>query len=405
MGGSRTDGLGGSALDEGAGHLKYRVRATLCSWKFWVMVILGGGGFVFTGYFMLKAGDTAMEAGEDVLAYNFYECDKMDSGCCNGLKSNCDKKIDEVTFAAIHNSMSNGQEGWLGPNNRLPHHGALVAGYRALMVDLFMYDDGFAADDVNGDSVDGERLYACHGVCSLGKRSAFDEFNITKSWLDNNPNEIVQYFFENPSGIEGDDALFDVFEELGLNDMLIEKDANGDWPSMKDAIAGGKRILVLKMAGCDSENSDTMTSGRACPVGYYNGFANMYDTPYSLAKLDEVYVREGDCADAPDCDYTYHREKGFDFRIQERGGVQVLFDEATGFGDSMFTMNHFITPPIAAFALQMNTKELLTDRVEALEKHFCQRVNWIAIDFWSVGEFGPLKATQWNNKRPVPTGC
>ena len=86
--------------------------------------------------------------------------------------------------------MSNGADGWLTPNHRLPHWDALEAGYRGLMIDIHLYDHDF--DDNTPD-----KLYACHGLCSFGKRSAADEFNITKTWLDKNPDEVIQIFFEN----------------------------------------------------------------------------------------------------------------------------------------------------------------------------------------------------------------
>jgi hypothetical protein len=98
--------------------------------------------------------------------------------------------------------MSNAQDVWLTPNNRLPHWGALQNGYRALMVDLYLHDDDFDEGEQTP-----KVLYTCHGLCAFGKRSAAAEFNVTKTWLDRNPNEVVQFFFENPDSYRADVEL------------------------------------------------------------------------------------------------------------------------------------------------------------------------------------------------------
>ena len=105
--------------------------------------------------------------------------------------------------------MSNAQDGWLSPNNFLPHIGALNAGYRALMIDTFLFDGDFNASTP-------DELYACHGLCAFGKRTAFDEFNHTKTWLDDNPQELIVLFMENYGGKEASDKMYDVFETLDM---------------------------------------------------------------------------------------------------------------------------------------------------------------------------------------------
>ena len=150
--------------------------------------------------------------------WSFKQC--RGSNCCNGLASNCDKPLNEITFAGVHNSMSNAQDGWLSPNNFLPHIGALNAGYRALMIDTFLFDGDFNASTP-------DELYACHGLCAFGKRTAFDEFNHTKTWLDDNPQELIVLFMENYGGKEASDKMYDVFETLDMNSMLVERKSDG----------------------------------------------------------------------------------------------------------------------------------------------------------------------------------
>jgi hypothetical protein len=398
MGGERGDGLDNNTMTARQYWGRFKKSAQF--------KILLAGGCCVGGFLVFKTmTDLGGLASEDVgEAFKFAEC--SGAGCCNGLTSNCDRKINEVTFAGIHNSMSNGEDGWLTPNNRFSHLGALKAGYRSLMIDIHLYDEDF-------DASTPDKLHACHGLCSFGKRTATAEFNITKVWLDENPNEVIQIFFENPDGYAGDYDLWQEFEAIGWNDMLVEKkwvdesdhSKGYTWPTLGECIANNKRIMVMKFAGCDPEKTDvavastglmanvmSKSDGKLCPAGYHNAFQVSYDTPYHLTSIHDTYktvggVHGADCVDDP-CTYSTD--------IQIRGGLGFM-------PDNFYIVNHFITPPLAAFALDMNKFDLITDRIESLELEMCERVGVFAIDFWSVGDLGPVKAAQWNNKRPVPT--
>jgi len=409
MGGQRADGLASKGSEKLMVQFK-RFRQTGA----FKMMVIGGCLTVasFSGVLMKDVGDTSNGASE--ADWTFYDCNKKGKrsidGCCNGLESNCDRPINDVTFAGIHNSMSNGEDGWLTPNNRFGHYKALEAGYRALMIDIYLFDGDFDEDTP-------DTLYACHGLCSFGKRSATAEFNITNTWLEANPNEVIQIFFENPDGYAGDHELWKEFEKIGWNDKLVLKNEMADgsysWPTMQEAINSGKRIMIMKFAGCDPKSDGVWASNHAtnpgfhedtietegggtmaCPKGFHKAFEVGYDTPYHLTGKNDVHRLIGgekgaECADDP-C--TYNTD------IQIRPASPVGFKEG-----HFFIMNHFITPPVAAWALDMNAEKLIVDRIEALEDVMCVRVGQIAVDFWSVGGFGPLKAAQWNNKRPVPT--
>lgn len=59
------------------------------------------------------------------------------SGGCNGLASLCDRRLDEVVFAATHNSMAAADEpGWLFANQRYPISRQLQDGIRGLLIDV-----------------------------------------------------------------------------------------------------------------------------------------------------------------------------------------------------------------------------------------------------------------------------
>src|SRR3954454_12022407 len=54
---------------------------------------------------------------------------------CNGLTQLCDRRVDQVTFAGTHNSMSAGKERWYAPDQQDGIPAQLRAGIRALLID------------------------------------------------------------------------------------------------------------------------------------------------------------------------------------------------------------------------------------------------------------------------------
>src|SRR6476659_2673453 len=54
---------------------------------------------------------------------------------CNGLAELCDRRVEQVTFAATHNSMAAGREGWYAPDQQNGITAQLRAGIRALLID------------------------------------------------------------------------------------------------------------------------------------------------------------------------------------------------------------------------------------------------------------------------------
>ena len=56
---------------------------------------------------------------------------------CNGAPELCDRRIDQVSFPAAHNAMSNAEiPGWMFPHHSLGIPGQLQDGVRALLIDI-----------------------------------------------------------------------------------------------------------------------------------------------------------------------------------------------------------------------------------------------------------------------------
>ncbi|GMI17260.1 hypothetical protein TrLO_g13403 [Triparma laevis f. longispina] len=359
LGGERTDGLGSSGMEK----LQIQFKRFKGDWKFkYFMFVVCGAGAAVAGLVFKAATDLAAES--SVPVWSFNQCSGK-AQCCNGLDSNCAKRVNEVTFAGIHNSMSNAEDGWLSPNNFLPHLGGLEMGYRALMVDVFMFNGDF--DDTTPDT-----LYVCHGLCAFGSRTALDDFNVTKTWLDENPNEVIIMYMENQPNTN--DAMWDTMEALGMNDMLVVRDDDGEWPTLGDCVDKNKRIVFMKQEG------DCLPgSGVKCPPGFLDGFEESFDTPYAIMDPMDYYSDKGNLI--------------FDNAILDRGTFSTK---------NLFVLEHFITNPVASptSAHALNWNPFLWDRVKALEADFGMRINFISIDFWSIGD--AVYVAQENNKLPIP---
>jgi hypothetical protein len=108
-----------------------------------------------------QSGDDSSATASDLTAANACE------GCCNGLASNCDLRVNEVLFAMVHNAMSSRNDLFAAYNNIESLEKALVAGYRGLMLDSCICDGTSigqeAANIIKGDG-DKVSERGCDGV-------------------------------------------------------------------------------------------------------------------------------------------------------------------------------------------------------------------------------------------------
>ena len=148
MGGHRTDGLGGSGMQE----IRVKVKRLTASRWFQVCFIIALAGGAAGAGMMFKQIQDDIEANAPK-TWQFNKCSEDEKHlCCNGLKENCDKPVNDVVFAGIHNSMSSAQDNWLAPNNFYREVGALDKGYRGLMIDLYMFDPDVASCTTSGSN-------------------------------------------------------------------------------------------------------------------------------------------------------------------------------------------------------------------------------------------------------------
>ena len=118
---------------------------------------------------------------------------------CNGHAELCDRPLNEVAFAATHNSMSAASEGWFFATHRDGIAEQLDHGIRGLLIDVWFGSparNGVSTELLGGDRdvmverygldavetreriaarlgpTSGRELYLCHGFCELGRDPA-----------------------------------------------------------------------------------------------------------------------------------------------------------------------------------------------------------------------------------------
>jgi hypothetical protein len=247
-----------------------------------------------------------------------------EEGGCNGLRALCGRRFDEVVYATTHNAMSSEENGFYGPNQRYAVPRQLLEGVRGLMLDLY--------------EEDGE-LWLCHGVCLAGKQPLLEGLREIADFLDAHPREVVSLILESyitPARLE------EAFEGSGLSRHAHAQPVGEAWPTLGQMIEAERRLVVF---------SDTEAPEHPWQ---HHLWAWTKETHYSFKREDEF-----SCAP--------HR------------GTE---------GATLFVLNHFLTNPIGRVDLaeRANHNPLLEDRARACMAERGALPNFIAVDFYDIGD-------------------
>ena len=160
---------------------------------------------------------------------------------CNGHADLCDRPLNEVAFAATHNSMSAASEGWF-----FAAHGDGIAeqldhGIRGLLIDVWFGSparNGVSTELLGGSRevmverygleaveareriatrlgpTSGRELYLCHGFCELGATPLRDALDDIRRFLVTNPSDVVIVFIQDEAPAADIAAAF---EDAGLD--------------------------------------------------------------------------------------------------------------------------------------------------------------------------------------------
>lgn len=295
----------------------------------------------------------------------------VDIVACNGAPDLCDRRIDEVSFPATHNSMSNAQiPGWLFPHHMIDFTGQLHHGIRALLIDIHygfpgadriktdlegegatreklvgaVGEEGFEAAQRIRDRMvgvdEGRRgLYFCHGFCELGAYLVAPALKNIRDWMVMNPGEVLLIVIEDYVTPE---EIAESFSESGLLEFVYTGPID-PWPTLRSMILSGGRVLVFT------------ESGKPGVAWIHPAFGSFQETPY-----------------------TFHTPEEFSCK-PNRGGTS----------GTLFQVNHWIetTPaPRPTNAEIVNSYDVLLKRAKRCQRERGLRPTYLAVDFGDIGE-------------------
>ncbi|HQR79587.1 MAG TPA: hypothetical protein PLT68_05140 [Actinomycetota bacterium] len=360
--------IGVAELDLVAERSRARQVATETTgaWR-WAWVLPVGAGVVAVGLLGLVLLPAALPQPTPVVA--------VDTDACNGHLELCDRRFDEIAFPASHNSMSAADEpGWFLAEQPTGLVNSLSDGIRVFLIDTWYGQatqsgavvtaprslqraqsdltagrageitpamrrsiDRLRAEDTLGP----ERVYLCHTLCELGATELEPQLAGVKDWLDRHPREVVTFFIQDATTPKDTAA---VFARTGLADMAYVHEPGTAWPTLREMIDSGRRVLVLM------ENEG---GGSQYPF-LQQGFELAQDTGYTYKT-----VADFDCA-------------------PNRGPASA----------DLFLVNHWLSSfqTLVSGARRANAEPVLGDRVRACQAERGQIPNFVAVNWYDQGD-------------------
>jgi hypothetical protein len=297
---------------------------------------------------------------------------------CNGDRSLCDLRVDQVAFPGSHNAMSSANyPGFLFAEQIGTIQQQLNSGVRALLIDTYygvpstaripgqrvpiVLTDKVAQAagraEVNADPVaekraaqlaagappaaDAQRgIYLCHSNCETGAVDLQQPLSDIKSFLTNHPDDVLMVVIQDAT-TPADTAA--AFEEAGLTDYVATLQPGEPLPTLRDLIDEGRTLLVF------AERGDP-----GGPPWYHNMYDWFQETTFSFTDKKKF-----DCT-------------------PNRGNPDA----------PMFLINHWVTssPPNPATGSAANSHAVLEKRVEQCLRERGLAPNIIAVDFAERGD-------------------
>lgn len=150
---------------------------------------------------------------------------------CNGLASNCYRRVNEIMYPTLHNAMAALENQFIvGYNHLYSLEDALVMGFRGIMLDSCQCT--------------GIGTQLCHSTCAIGFRSPVTVFENIVEFLNENENEIIFLEFQVGQGTFED--LYDkMLEAENFTDyMYNHPERTAPWPIINDLIANNTVCIV-----------------------------------------------------------------------------------------------------------------------------------------------------------------
>ena len=274
---------------------------------------------------------------------------------CNGSEHLCDRPLDEVSFAATHNSMSAAdQPGWRFTQQEKGIGAQLDAGIRGLLIDMYYgVQTSRGVQNVPVNKITdrarpvgiGRDVYLCHTICAFGATRATDALRDIRDFLGGHPREVLLISIEDH--IRPRDVAR-VFEESGL-ERYVWRGRLGPrrLPTLREMIDRDERVVAM------AENSS------AGVPWLQDQFDLVQDTPYHFTTPAEV-AAETSCR-------------------PNRGNAR----------DPLFLLNNWVDTsplPLPTNAAEVNAPAALLRRARMCQELRDRLPNLVAVDFYEQGD-------------------
>ncbi|KAI1098469.1 PLC-like phosphodiesterase [Jackrogersella minutella] len=258
---------------------------------------------------------------------------------CNGHAELCDRPYSNITFAGAHNSPFVGIS--LSDNQFTTPTDQLNQGIRFLQ----------------GQTQDKDGLpEMCHTSCILEDAGSLQDYlSGIKTWVDDNPNEVITLLITNPDAI--DITLYgDAFNTTGLESYVFIPDgqlALADWPTLGDMISSGTRVVVFMDYNMDTSKVPYILD----EFGYW------FETPFSPTKDNFIQCNVDRPAGAS--------ADGRMFLANHNLNVEILPD---------------VLIPDPEQASDTNSMANITSQTDICVQNYGRNPNVVLLDFVSVGD-------------------
>jgi len=268
--------------------------------------------------------DAGSDAGSDAGPRCAPRPTPTDPDACNGHAALCDRAFDDVAYPTTHNAMSSEEEGWIPPNQGPALWTQLTDGIRGFMLDVY--------------EEDGETLL-CHSICPLGSRPFVDALAELREFMDCHPTQVLTLILES---YVDEPRVTAAFEAAGLLPYLHAQPADAPWPTLREMVTSGRRMVVLTQRADVTE------------PWHHHAYTVGWDNPYAAEAPEDLSCRPN------------------------RGDAD----------NDLFILNHFLTAPVAmrSLAVMVNHQPLFGDQVARCEAEAGQLPNFVTVDFYEVGD-------------------
>jgi hypothetical protein len=266
---------------------------------------------------------------------------------CNGWPVLCDRRYDEQVVATTRGAPADASPPFRYPAQRVGLRTQLDDGIRGLMLEVH---------ETEG------RLAFCSGSCLDGSSSVEAGLLDVAGFLADNPREIVTLFIDNRVAAPLIAAMFD---RTKLTDQVFVRGDAAAWPTLREMIDQGRRLVVFLSDVRGAEAVFESTSARVATT------RSEFQTPGEMicglapgqsqgaqSKLLLVYHTLSVCAPV------------------DAGGLQVDADGEEGDAGALFSC-----VPDEALAATINKNPFLIGRLRGCTEEHGRRPTFVAVDF------------------------